>query len=75
MARYIRGCNQQSFREETMHRLSLASAALCAALMAGAGAFAQAPPPSENPNDAVPDVMPFDIPIGDLCRTLRILAR
>jgi glc operon protein GlcG len=48
-----------------MHRLTLMATALCAALMAGSGAFAQAPPTSENPNDAVPDVMPFDIPYGE----------
>ena len=48
-----------------MHRLSLAAAALCTVLVTSPGAFAQVPPNPDNPNDAVPDVMPFDIPYGE----------
>ena len=45
-------------------RLKLLAGALCALLITGLSASAQTPPP-ENPNDAVPDVMPFDTPYGE----------
>lgn len=45
-----------------MLRFGLMAAALCFALVTHSAAFAQAP---ENPNDAVPDAMPFDVPYGD----------
>ncbi|MGE5200680.1 MAG: GlcG/HbpS family heme-binding protein [Acidobacteriota bacterium] len=45
-----------------MLRLGLMAAALCLALVTHSAAFAQAP---ENPNDAVPDAMPFDVPYGE----------
>jgi glc operon protein GlcG len=44
-------------------RLTLLAGALCALLIAGFTAAAQTPPP-ENPNDAVPDKIPFDTPYG-----------
>jgi glc operon protein GlcG len=47
-----------------MRAMTVLAGALCAALMTGLSASAQTPP-SENPNDAVPDVMPFDIPYGE----------
>jgi uncharacterized protein GlcG (DUF336 family) len=45
-------------------RLTLLAGALCALLITGFSAFAQTPP-SENPNDAVPDAAPFDTPYGE----------
>ena len=47
-----------------MRTVILLAGALCAALMMSLSASAQTPP-SENPNDAVPDVMPFDTPYGE----------
>jgi len=47
-----------------MRAMTLLAGALCAALTTGLSASAQTPP-SENPNDAVPDVMPFDTPYGE----------
>jgi uncharacterized protein GlcG (DUF336 family) len=44
--------------EETMHRLTLMTAALGLALLSSSGGFAQAPPPDpNNPNEKVPDTM------------------
>ena len=37
----------------------------CVALLANSGAFAQAPPNPDNPNDTVPDAMPWDVPYGE----------
>jgi len=48
-----------------MRRFTMMAAAFCVAVMASSGAFAQAPPAPENPNDAVPDAMPFNIPYGE----------
>jgi glc operon protein GlcG len=48
-----------------MHRLTMMAGALCAALMMSTGAFAQMPPNPNNPNDTVPDVMPFTPPYGE----------
>ena len=48
-----------------MRRLSLIVGALGAALMLSTGAFAQVPADPNNPNEAVPDVMPLDIPYGE----------
>jgi uncharacterized protein GlcG (DUF336 family) len=45
-----------------MLRFGLIGAALCLALATHSPAYAQAP---ENPNDAVPDAMPFDVPYGE----------
>ena len=48
-----------------MRRLALICTVLVG-LMAGPAAFAQAPPPpSDNPNDALPDAMPWDVPYGE----------
>ena len=48
-----------------MRRLTVMAVALCAALMISSGAFAQVPPNPNNPNDTVPDAMPFNIPYGE----------
>jgi glc operon protein GlcG len=48
-----------------MRRFTMMAAAFCVAVMASSGAFAQTPPASDNPNDAVPDAMPFNIPYGE----------
>jgi hypothetical protein len=48
-----------------MHRLTMMAGALCAALMMSTGAFAQVPPNPNNPNDTVPDVLPFTPPYGE----------
>lgn len=45
-----------------MLRSGLMTAALCLALLTNSSAFAQAP---ENPNDTVPEAMPFDVPYGE----------
>jgi len=45
-----------------MLRFGLVAAAFCLALVTSPSAFAQAP---ENPNDTVPDAMPFDVPYGE----------
>ncbi len=44
-------------------RVTLLAGALCALLITGFTASAQTPP-AENPNDAVPDKMPFHTPYG-----------
>src|ERR1700687_3261729 len=44
-------------REENMHRLTMTAAVVCAALVAGPGAFAQVPPDPNNPNEAIPEQM------------------
>lgn len=49
-----------------MHRPTVATSLLCAALLAAAPAFAQAPPAPSNPNDVIPDAMtppPYGEPI------------
>jgi len=48
-----------------MHRLLMMAGALCAALVMSSGAFAQIPPDPNNPNETVPEVMPFNIPYGE----------
>jgi uncharacterized protein GlcG (DUF336 family) len=48
-----------------MRRFTMAAAAFCLAVTASTGAFAQTPPASDNPNDKVPDAMPFNIPYGE----------
>jgi glc operon protein GlcG len=48
-----------------MRAMVLIGGALCAALMVGSVTDAQVPPNPENPNDAVPEVMPFNIPYGE----------
>jgi len=40
-----------------MRRLIALTAAACVALLMGTGAFAQVPPNSDNPNDAIPDTL------------------
>ena len=40
-----------------MHRLTMTAAVVCAALIAGPGAFAQVPPDPNNPNEAIPEQM------------------
>jgi glc operon protein GlcG len=48
-----------------MRRFTMMAAAFCMTMMASSGAFAQIPPNPDNPNDAVPDAMPFNIPYGE----------
>jgi glc operon protein GlcG len=48
-----------------MRRLTMMAGALCVALMTSTGALAQVPPDPANPNETVPDVMPFNIPYGE----------
>jgi len=48
-----------------MRRLMLMAGTLCAALMMSTGAFAQVPADPNNPNEAVPEAMPFNIPYGE----------
>ncbi len=47
-----------------MHRLLMMAGALCAALLMSSGAFAQIPPDPNNPNENVPDTVPFTMPYG-----------
>jgi len=50
-----------------MRRLTVMAGALCVALVAGSGAFAQVPPDPNNPNEAVPAEMkptPYGAPIN-----------
>jgi len=48
-----------------MRRLMMMAGALCAALVMSSGAFAQIPPDPNNPNEAVPDTVPFSMPYGE----------
>jgi len=48
-----------------MRRMALLAGVLCAGLLMSSGAFAQVPPDPNNPNETVPDVMPFNIPYGE----------
>jgi glc operon protein GlcG len=48
-----------------MRCLTLMASALSVALLTSFGAFAQVPPDPNNPNEAVPDAMPLDIPYGE----------
>lgn len=48
-----------------MRRFTMMAAAFCMAVMASSGALAQIPPNPDNPNDTVPDAMPFNIPYGE----------
>jgi uncharacterized protein GlcG (DUF336 family) len=41
------------------------AAAMGTALLMSTGAFAQVPPDPTNPNEAIPDAMPFNIPYGE----------
>lgn len=47
-----------------MRHLRIAAAAFCVALLAGTGAFAQVPADPNNPNEGVPDGVPFSMPYG-----------
>jgi glc operon protein GlcG len=47
-----------------MRKMMILAATFCAALMTALPVSGQTPP-SENPNDAVPDTMPFDTPYGE----------
>jgi glc operon protein GlcG len=51
-------------REENMHRLTVSAVALCATAMFSTGAFAQVPPDPNNPNENVPNAVPFSMPYG-----------
>jgi glc operon protein GlcG len=44
--------------------MTLIAGTVCIGLMAAFSASAQTPP-SDNPNDAVPDIMPFNVPYGE----------
>ena len=51
-----------------MRRFTMMAGALCVALLAGTGAFAQVPPDPNNPNEVVPDQMappPYGNPINN----------
>jgi uncharacterized protein GlcG (DUF336 family) len=51
-----------------MRGLTIAAGALCVALLAGTGAFAQVPPDPNNPNETVPEAMaptPYGNPINN----------
>lgn len=48
-----------------MRRLTMIAAAFCFAVTASSGALAQVPPNPDNPNDTVPDAMPFNVPYGE----------
>jgi glc operon protein GlcG len=48
-----------------MRRFTMMAAAFGMAVMASSGALAQIPPNPDNPNDTVPDAMPFNIPYGE----------
>ena len=48
-----------------MRHLTLLASALSIALLTSSGAFAQVPPDPNNPNEAVPEAMPLDIPYGE----------
>ena len=51
--------------QEGRMRYSTLVCSLCVGLMLGSGAFAQVPPNPNNPNDAIPEAMPTDIPYGE----------
>jgi glc operon protein GlcG len=48
-----------------MSRLTMMAGALGVALLMSTGAFAQVPPDPANPNETLPDAMPFNIPYGE----------
>jgi glc operon protein GlcG len=48
-----------------MKRLTLIAVALSTALLMSTSAFAQVPADPTNPNETVPDAMPFNIPYGE----------
>jgi uncharacterized protein GlcG (DUF336 family) len=48
-----------------MRRLTMMAGAFGVALLMNSGAFAQVPPDPNNPNEAVPDKVPFSMPYGE----------